>query len=257
MQPPTPATQPPSPEPQGDLSRFLVNDLAEAVTHEFNNVFNNILLQLEVLKRQGLSEQAASKAAGLQLRCREAATLLKNLQRFSETIQPAFQPVDLNQLVRTVASGNILGTRKEWARPIHLELDEELPPLLSFAFDLTRLVALLLEHATAVTPPSAGVTVRTGKSPDGCQLVVEDAGPGTGPSPDPTRKLLEPFAMARPGANDWALSVCKVLARRLRGSLRASNRSEVGMTFAIDFPAEQGSNTVQRPSAQTISQPEK
>jgi len=236
MQPLTPAPQPTPSEPQGDPSRFLVNDLAEAVAHEFNNVLNNILLQLEILRKQGLAEQPAARAAGLQQRCREAATLLKKLQRFSEAIQPAFQPLDLNQVVRTVAGGNVLGTRKEWARPIRLELDEQLPPFPSFAFDLTRLVALLLEHATAVTPATAGVTVQTKRLPAGCQLVVEDAGPVV--SADANHQLLEPFAMARPGGDDWALSVCKVLARRLHGTFRASNRSEEGMTFAVEFPAD-------------------
>jgi signal transduction histidine kinase len=239
---PTPPTAPRPPQAE-ETSRLILSDLAEAVAHEFNNLLNNVLLQLEVLKRQGAVEDLASKATAMQQRCRQAAGLLTKLQRFGEARQPPFSPVDLNQVVREVAGGNVLGAHKDWPLPIRLELDGQLQPLLANAADLARLVAFLLEHAAAVTPAPAAVTLRTEQGPDGCQLVVEDLGPVV--AADAHRKLLEPFTMARPGADDWALSVCKVLARRLHGTLRVSNRGEEGMTFAVEFPTER-EKTVRR-----------
>lgn len=245
----TRATPTPS-EPRQNLSRFVLSDLAEAVAHEFNNLLNNILLQLEVLKRLGGSEDILTKAAGLQQRCRQAAGLLTRLQRFSESAQPAFCPVAVNHLVREVAAGNVLGVRKVWARSIHLDLDEELPPLQSSPFDLTRLLALLVEHACAVTPETSGVTVRTARLQDGWQLSVEDRGAVV--AADALRKLVEPFTVARPGADDWALSVCKILARRLTGTLQAANRNEEGMTFAVEFRTQREGLLGRSPSQRMI-----
>jgi signal transduction histidine kinase len=225
-----------APEAAQVRTRLVVTDLAEAVAHEFNNLFNNILLQLEVLKRQGVSAELAAKAVGMQERCRQAANLLKRLQRCSDSLLPAFSPTDLNQIVREVAGGQLLGTGKQWSRPVRLELDAALPPFPSAALDLTRLVSLLLEHATAVTPAGSAITVRTVRVPAGCQLVVEDGGPVL--PAEGQRKFLEPFAVTRPGGDDWTPSVCKILARRLQGSLRVANRGEEGMTFAIELPLE-------------------
>jgi len=219
-------------------NRLLQADMAEAVMHEFNNLFNNLVLQLEILKRTQASEDFSSQAGSLQQKCRQVAALLKKLHRFGECRQSPFLPVDLNQVVQEVLGGSRAGVPRQWPAAIVLELAQGLPPLPSSAFDLGRLVELLLNHAAAMTPQPASVLVRTELQSNRCRLVVADKGPAV-PAGE-MHKLFEPFTTLRPGGDEWTLAVCKILARRLHGSIRADNLPEGGLAITIGFDLDLG-----------------
>jgi signal transduction histidine kinase len=214
-------------------NRLLQADMAEAVMHEFNNLFNNLVLQLEILKRTQASEEFTAQAGSLQQKCRQVAALLKKLHHFGESRQPPFRPVDLNQIVREVVGGSRSNVPRQWPAPIVLELAQALPPLPSSAFDLNRLVELLLNHATAMTAQPASVLVRTELQSNRCRLVVADKGPAV-PAGE-MQKVFEPFTTLRPGGDEWTLAVCKILARRLRGSVRGENLPEGGLAITVEF----------------------
>jgi len=214
-------------------NRLLQADMAEAVMHEFNNLFNNLVLQLEILKRTQAPEDFSSLAGSLQQKCRQVAALLKKLHRFGESRQPPFRSVDLNEVVQEVVGGSRSGVPRQWPAPIVLELAQALPPLPSSAFDLSRLVELLLNHGAALTPQQASVLLRTELHGNRCRLVVADKGPAV-PAGE-MHKLFEPFTIPRPGGDEWTLAVCKILARRLRGSIRADNLPEGGLAITVDF----------------------
>src|SRR5258708_26078798 len=95
MKPPSPQSDPFVPEDEWP-NRLLQADMAEAVMHEFNNLFNNLVLQLEILKRTQVSEEFTSQAGSLQQKCRQVAALLKKLHRFGESRQPTLRPLGLN-----------------------------------------------------------------------------------------------------------------------------------------------------------------
>ena len=219
--------------PQEYSGRMLQADMAEAVMHLFNNLFNNLVLQLEVLKRTESSEATAGLAATLQQKAREMADLLKKLNRFGESRQPRGEMLDLNRVLCDLVGQ---GQEGQWPVPVVLELDAGVPPLEGWRFDLTRLVELLLGHATAVTANPDTVLVRTEKTANGCLLAVDDKGPSV--NGEELHRLFEPFTIVRPGSDDWTLPICKVLARRLQGVMRAENRPEGGMSFRIDFDLE-------------------
>jgi signal transduction histidine kinase len=218
------------------LDRLLGADMAEAVIHEFNNLFNNLVLQLEIMKRRGVSDDFQSQMATLQEKCREVAALLKKLHRFRETRQTSLEPVDMNQVVQETVVGKAGGVAKQWPAPVVLDLDKTLPPLLADPFDLTRLIELLLNHATALTTRSGRVLVRTERVNNRQRVVVQDDGPGVPPAD--LYKLLEPFTAVRPGGDEWTLAVSKILARHLHGALRAENLPEGGLGFTVEFNPE-------------------
>jgi len=218
-------------DPEG---RLVEADLAEAAAHEINNIFNAIVLQLEVLKRKDLNDEGRSRAEAVQQKCRQAAALLKKLHHFGKTRSAALVvPLDVNRLVRELVGQYSVNAPGPGAASIVHELEENLPSVPAIPSDLIRLITLLLEHSLSVTPPSASITVRTVRFQNGCCLIVEDQGPGV--APEKLGKIFEPFTIARPGGNEWTLPVCKVLARRLNGSLRAENRPGGGMVITVEL----------------------
>jgi signal transduction histidine kinase len=216
-------------------------DLTEAVAHELNNIFNNVVLQLEVVKRTNLSEDLAAKVSNAQQKCRQGAALLKKLQRFADGRRDsAPETVDLNQLVQDLVAPRTAGktTDQPPASQVELELAENLPSPVIVKADLSRLISLLLDQAVAADPATRNVRVRTERVKNGCRLIVEDQGPQV--TSDQLNKLLEPFAVARSGGDDWSLAVCKVLARRLHGSLRLHSPPTGGLFVALELDAHEG-----------------
>src|SRR5947209_5361751 len=115
-----PATESPR---QAELLRFA--EITSAVTHEFNNILNNILLQIAILEQ---APAAAIPAAWSTIRSlgMDAAGLVRELQHLGQQFLPTIEPVDLNQIIRQTvgelaASGDV--------QPPHLQLAAELPPI--------------------------------------------------------------------------------------------------------------------------------
>jgi signal transduction histidine kinase len=212
-------------------------DLISRVAHEFNNVLNNILLQIALFEQRGLAPEAHAELALIRRMGVGAATTVRRLQQFVQKQHPPPQLLDLNRAVREAvhtweaANGVAPGS-------VHLEITPDLPPVLGTAADLRRLLHLLLGSAAAALaagPAPARMTVRTERAAGPVRLHVEDAGPPVAAELLP--HLFEPFALVRPGGEGWELTVCKALVRRLQASLWGDNRPEGGMEFVVEWQA--------------------
>src|SRR5262245_43544761 len=88
-------------EEQIEHLRFL-GELTSSVTHEFNNILNNIMLHMAVLEQRGLSEEMRAETAHVKQSGRQAAALLKQFQQYCQGKQPALEPIQLNPLIENV-----------------------------------------------------------------------------------------------------------------------------------------------------------
>jgi two-component system C4-dicarboxylate transport sensor histidine kinase DctB len=204
----------------------LLGDLTSSVTHEFNNILNNIMLHMAVLEQRGLSEELRAETAQVKQAGRQAATLIKQFQQYCQGTPVPSAPVDLNPLIESV--------RDEAAPKVALELAADLPPVLGTDVNLRRLAALLLANATAVSTPDR-IVLRTERSGATVRLSVSDAGPTA--APELLARQFEPFVVVRPGTDGVRLTVCKMLARRMSGSIHGDNRPEGGMVYTVELRA--------------------
>jgi signal transduction histidine kinase len=222
-----------------------LGELTGIVTHQFNNILNDIVLQLAVLERGNIPPEARAEVTAIRQRSQQAAGMVKELQRYGRSAHTALGPVDLNATVRDV-TGELCGLDLdqagpwEWALPnrkrlmLHCELAPALPAILGSAPDVMRLLDLLLESAAAVLPGNGeAIVIRTRLGELGPQLLVEDGGPKVAAEMLP--RLFEPFTVARPGNDGLALPVCRGLARRMQATLRGDNRADEGMVFTAGF----------------------
>jgi two-component system C4-dicarboxylate transport sensor histidine kinase DctB len=197
-------------------------DLATVVAHEFNNVLNNIQLQLAVIELKGGAETVHAELNGIRQIANNAAAMVRQFQAYGRKHHPPLAPVDLNAAVNAAVSGRAA---------VQLRLHPNLPLILGTEADIQRLIRLLLPDNDALGSGAATITTE----PDEGQVVVRmtDSGPQI-----PNEFILavfEPFAVARPGYETWTLAVCKALVRRLQGTIDAANRPEGGMVFTIRF----------------------
>ncbi len=203
-----------------------LNDLIYVVAHEFNNVLNNILLQVAIVEQLSAG-QSHRELEPIRRLSTQAASMVRQLQRLSQKHQPPLQPVDLSQLLgKLVQEAGIL-------RPVQLELAADLPPVLGTIADLKRLIELLLHNAPGIGTGSAALTLRTERRADRVRLSLQHEGSAIADELLP--QLFEPFGTVPGSSEGWELAVCKAVVRRLQGSIHAENRPEGGVAFVVEL----------------------
>jgi len=112
------------------------------------------------------------------------------------------------------------------------EGDVEVP----LAADPLRQVVLNLAlNAVDATPEGGAVHLRARAGPAGCELAVEDEGPGV--SPAERERIFEPFRSTKPGRpGGLGLAISRRLVEQTGGRLEVGDRPGGGAVFAIRLP---------------------
>jgi C4-dicarboxylate-specific signal transduction histidine kinase len=91
---------------------------------------------------------------------------------------------------------------------------------------------MLVHRAAAVASSDTGkITIRTERRTGKCVFHVEDDGPAL--AEDVLAGIFETARAAE--QDDMVLPICQLLARRLRGSIRAANRQEGGLCITVEL----------------------
>ncbi|NNM19706.1 MAG: HAMP domain-containing histidine kinase [Gammaproteobacteria bacterium] len=133
------------------------------------------------------------------------------------------------------------GSVEAGARGVEVSLAPVDPQLVVHA-DRQQLASALdnvIRNAISVAPPGSTVDVIVNESDGGCQVIVEDRGPGV-PDAD-LERLFEPFYRVdqnRPGSG-IGLAITARVVTDLGGSIVASNRDGGGLRMTIFLPTDQ------------------
>src|SRR5262245_40558304 len=197
--------------------------LGETLAHEVNNLLNNIVLHLAVLEQGGIPAEQRAQTAAIRQKGRQAAALIKSLERHCRSWHPPLASLNLNVVLRDVVAALTGRSDGESRVPIDLQLSDDLPEMLGEALTLQRLLELLLSHFLSRPSCVSGMVLRTGCVEGRPRVCVEC----TASLETPT--LLGQF-LGLPVPDDSErldYARCKTLARRLQasfsGELRADN----------------------------------
>jgi signal transduction histidine kinase len=155
------------------VSNDIAHDLRTPLSHLRQDLEDARDRDLTAADYKSVVERAVAEADGL---LDTFSALLRIAQIEAGVRRSAFQPVDLSDVVRTVAEAYALVTedsgralRTEIADSVQVNGDREL---------LTQLFANLVENALHHTPPGTTVTLRLGFHPTGVVAEAADDGPG-------------------------------------------------------------------------------
>ena len=213
-------------------TRFcILADLISPVSHELQNVFNNIVLQTAIVTRE-VSLDVRPEVEIIRRLGLEASQMLNRLDDYRHHIAVPRRPLSINSVV-WAALAEVPAVPGVTVEPV---LAPSLPPIFGSVSELRRLIRLLVVNAGAVLQLHGGgtVTVRTLARGNKVHLCVEDDGPD---AMDDAGKVLEPFVLARAGENSLELGACQGLARKLKARLRANNREPSGVVITAEFDA--------------------
>ncbi len=227
-----------------------IGRLAGGVAHDFNNVLQAILGNLDTIARHQVDPETRGHIEAASQAANRAARLTRQLLAFShrQVFQP--QPVELNE---------VLGNTIDMLRQIvgeEIELAfEPAPapiPLVADRGQLEQLVLNLVVNARDATGPGGRITITTSriecseafrtshpwaKAPAYASFSVRDTGCGI--EPDIKEKIFDPFFTTKDMARGTGLGLATVhgIVTQHHGAIDVTSRPGEGATFTIYLPA--------------------
>lgn len=220
------------------LTTFLTN-----ASHELRTPMAGVLAATELLADHGASESpalVAEFACNIGTAARRLSTIVDRILELAELQSGARQfrplPVDVGRLLRRLVdeqSSMLQGRAQLVLRGADQPLTIEGDPL-----RLSRLFAELLDNAVRHPPAGGEVIVTLAKQGDGCEVLVDDAGPGI-PDPERRRLVFEPFYQTgevltdKPSGVGLGLTIAREIARLHGGSLECLESPQGGARFQV------------------------
>ncbi|HSI35519.1 MAG TPA: ATP-binding protein [Tepidisphaeraceae bacterium] len=223
----------------GELTATLAHELSQPLAAVLNNagagqrfLANGSPDLAEV--RAALADIAADAT-----RASEVIGRLRGMLKRGTTVA-AFEPVDLNDVVRTVER-LVHGDGVAHRVAVELDLAADLPPTAGDAIQLQQVVMnLMLNAFAAIDQPGRLVrrlVVRTRVVEGGSGVEAEFADSGSGISADVIDRLFEPFVTTKAEGLGMGLSICRSIVDQHGGRLRAENSPAGGATFTLTLPS--------------------
>jgi len=213
--------------------RLETAELAGVLIHQFNNVLNNITLQLVLLDRTA-PPQTKADLAEIRRQIVEVSGLVRKYHQAHKTpARPPWVP----------APGGVLRQAVEAAQATHpaggiewqLDLPDDLPALAIGAREFRLLCDYLLRNALAGVRPAGGViAVQAASGGKVVSLTIRDSGPAV-PAANLSRVFV-PTQECRPGANGMELATARSIIRRTGGRVNASSPPDGGLEVVVEVP---------------------
>jgi C4-dicarboxylate-specific signal transduction histidine kinase len=222
----------------------LLGQLSASIAHQLNQPLASILGNAEAAQK--MLERTPVDVAELREICADivaadhhAAQVIRRLSALFKRGEPAFESLDVNELVRdTLELARGLLTIRHVS--VVTELAPEPPRISGDRVQLQQLLLNLIVNAcdaSAELPEDRRVvTIDTASQGSMVQLCVTDRGPGV--PPEALEKVFEPFWSTRPRGMGMGLAVCRSIAVAHHGSLTVRNTQEGGARFCVRLLAQ-------------------
>ena len=218
----------------GELSGAMAHELSQPLTA----VRSNAQAARHLLDRAPLDEVELRAALDDIIRNnRRAGAVVDRLRALLRKESTAFQPVDLNDVVRDVID---LAHSEILSRRINLtsRLTSPVPLVQGDRIQLQQvLLNLVLNACDAMSEADSNrrqLVLATELTDGHVQLAVSDCGPGI--PENQLERVFEPFVTFRPQGLGLGLAISRSIVSDHGGSIRAENNADGGATFRCLLP---------------------
>ncbi len=220
-----------------------LGQLSASIAHELNQPLTGIITNcgtcLRMLTSDPLDLDGAREAVRRTMRDgNRAADVIARLRALFNKLEPASEPVDLNEATREVIALS-LGELQNSRVIVRTELADDLQSVTADRVQLQQVVLNLLRNAldamNTVEDRPRDLLIRTEREEgDRVRLSVKDAGVGF--DPQTTDKLFEAFYSTKNDGMGVGLSVSRSIIENHQGRLWAVLNDGPGATFSFSVP---------------------
>jgi signal transduction histidine kinase len=220
-------------------------ELARRLAHELKNPLFPLQLTVENLQRarEQTSEQFDEiffeSTTTLRAELENLKSIVSRFSDFAKMPPPQFEPVNLNELVRSAVKLFEPQLAPVGRPPItpELYLDENLPRPQADPTLLRRALENLILNSLDAMPAGGTLTVRTAQRPGAVRLEVTDTGEGL--TPEECARLFTPYYTTKRHGTGLGLAIVQSVVSDHNGRIEVESAPGAGATFRIELPEEQ------------------
>jgi two-component system nitrogen regulation sensor histidine kinase NtrY len=223
-------------------------ELARRLAHELKNPLFPLQLTVENLQRarehtsEQFDEVFSESTATLRAELENLKTIVSRFSDFAKMPAPEFEPVDLNESVRSVVKlfePQLCAVGRPPITP-ELYLDEKLARPQADPTLLRRALENLVLNSLDAMPAGGTLTVRTSQHNGSVCLDVTDTGAGL--TPEECARLFTPYYTSKQHGTGLGLAIVQSVVSDHGGKIAVESAPGAGATFRIELPIEhQGS----------------
>jgi two-component system nitrogen regulation sensor histidine kinase NtrY len=215
-------------------------ELARRLAHELKNPLFPLQITVENLLRarentpEQFDEVFRESTATLLAEIANLKTIIGRFSDFSKMPAPQLQPLDLDELVRSVAQ---LFQGQLSSGPARIEPDLQLGRLPAVNADpvlLRRVVENLVLNAIDAMPQGGRLTFRTSVNHRSAVLEISDTGAGL--TPEECARLFTPYYTTRQHGTGLGLAIAQSVVSDHRGKISVASAKNAGTTFRVELP---------------------
>ena len=221
-------------------------ELARRLAHELKNPLFPLQLTVENLQRareqtsEQFDEVFFESTATLRAELENLKTIVSRFSDFAKMPPPEFEPVDLNELIRSTVKlfePQLAPVGRPHITP-ELYLDENLPRPQADPTLLRRALENLILNALDAMPAGGTLTMRTAQRSGAVRLEVTDTGEGL--TPEECARLFTPYYTTKRHGTGLGLAIVQSVVSDHSGRIEVESAPGAGTTFRIELPLEQG-----------------
>ncbi|HUU01189.1 MAG TPA: ATP-binding protein [Myxococcota bacterium] len=224
----------------------VLGEMSAGLAHEIRNPLGAIKGAAQYLDPAAVGEDASEF---LRIIIEETDRLNLVVNQFLDYARPFQAPIKstaVNEVVEKtlrLVSTNL----SEKGIELRLELQDDLPPLLANAQQLTQVLLNLLNNATEAMPSGGVLSVKTRQRGDGrgswsnaggpsasLEIIISDTGHGI--TAETLGRIFVPFFTTKERGTGLGLAISQRIVEHHGGSIKIRTEEEKGSTFTIVFP---------------------
>jgi two-component system nitrogen regulation sensor histidine kinase NtrY len=219
-------------------------ELARRLAHELKNPLFPLQLTVENLQRarehssEQFDEVFFESTATLRAELENLKTIVSRFSDFAKMPAPEFEPVDLNESVRSVVKlfePQLCAAGRPPITP-ELYLDEKLARPQADPTLLRRALENLVLNSLDAMPAGGTLTVRTSQHNGSVRLDVTDTGAGL--TPEECARLFTPYYTSKQHGTGLGLAIVQSVVSDHGGKIAVESAPGAGATFRIELPIE-------------------
>ncbi len=220
-------------------------ELARRLAHELKNPLFPLQLTVENLQRareqtsEQFDEVFFESTATLRTELENLKAIVSRFSDFAKMPAPEFEPVDVNELVRSAIKLFEPQLAPVGRPPItpELYLDENLPRPQADPILLRRALENLILNSLDAMPAGGTLTVRTAQRPGAVRLEITDTGEGL--TPEECARLFTPYYTTKRHGTGLGLAIVQSVVSDHNGRIEVESAPGAGATFRIELPMGQ------------------
>jgi nitrogen fixation/metabolism regulation signal transduction histidine kinase len=223
-------------------------ELARRLAHELKNPLFPLQLTVENLQRareqtpEQFDEIFSESTATLRAELESLKTIVSRFSDFAKMPAPEFEPVDLNESVRSVVKLFEPQFSTVGRPPItpELYLDENLAQPQADPILLRKALENLVLNSLDAMPAGGTLTVRTSQHNGAVRLDVTDTGAGL--TPEECARLFTPYYTSKQHGTGLGLAIVQSVVSDHGGKIAVESAPGAGATFRIELPIERATS---------------